>query len=171
MNEPSWIIFGIFGFIFVIFAILGIVFTIIGWRGRKQAQASQGWAATQGVIEATDYQSSTSTDADGDMTTSYTPTIRYRYSVVGAEYTGTRLGFGLQRSYNNPSGAQNALAKYPVGGFITVYYDPANPHESVLERSQGGANLSLIFGIVFLVVSVLCCCVGAGIALVGAAGQ
>jgi hypothetical protein len=40
---------------------------------------------------------------------------------------------------------------------VTVYYNPNNPSEAVLERAAGGSVLGIVIGIIFLLVSL---CVG-----------
>ena len=38
------------------------------------------------------------------------------------------------------------LARYPVERSVTVYFDPANPQRSVLERQQSAGWLALAAG-------------------------
>jgi hypothetical protein len=58
------------------------------------------------------------------------PAVTYSFSVGGVTYQGTRVSLG------NISGtyAQEALARYPAGASVTVFYDPADPSDCVLER-------------------------------------
>jgi hypothetical protein len=102
----------------------------------------------------------TSTDSDGDTSDHYTPKVKYTYQAIGQEYEGDKLGFGFQQSFGSQSKAQAALARFPVGAQVTVYYDPNNPAEAVLERKAGGSTLSLVLGIIFIVVSLCLGCPG-----------
>lgn len=52
--------------------------------------------------------------------------FRYDFTVEGRDYTGERVSFGSVRG-------RRVVEEYPQGAEVTVYYDPANPGESVLE--------------------------------------
>lgn len=58
------------------------------------------------------------------------PAVTYSFAVKGVTYQGTRVSLG------NISGkyAEEALARYPAGASVTVFYDPADPGDCVLER-------------------------------------
>ena len=85
------------------------------------------------------------------MSTAYLRTFDYKWAALA------ELGFGFQQSYGNPSKAQAVLAAFPVGGQVTVYYDPNNPAEAVLERKAGGSIITLVVGIIFVATSL---CIG-----------
>jgi hypothetical protein len=60
------------------------------------------------------------------------PVIVYEYSVGGMNYQGQKITPGLTWS---GSVASKAVARYPAGADVTVYYDPKNPADAVLERN------------------------------------
>jgi hypothetical protein len=61
--------------------------------------------------------------------------VVYQYQVEGAPYTGSRIRAGDQFFAIRLAGdARTTVARYPVGTPVTVFYDPANPAESALER-------------------------------------
>ena len=128
-------------------------------QSRKKAQASQGWPSTAGLINESRVAHSTHTDTDGDSSDSYTPYIEYTYQVGGQTYTGRDLTFGFTQGYGNEAKAQSVLAKYPPGAQVSVYYDPTDPRQAVLERQAGGYGVGLVLGIVFLVIGA---CLGCG---------
>lgn len=75
------------------------------------------------------------------------PRIEYEYRVGFHALIGRRINFaeliaGAQ--------AKEALARYPVGTGVTVYYDPADPSEAVIER-----DLPAFMNAVWIVVGVL----------------
>jgi len=129
-------------------------------KNKQQADASLGWPSTPGQILAADVQHGVSTDSDGDRRDSYSPRVRYSYHANNADYTGDKLGFGFVTGYGSESKARAALMKYPIGGQVTVYYDPADPGNAVLERKAGGSTAGLILGIVFLAVAFCLGCPG-----------
>jgi len=157
------LIFQLIGFccggIFILaFAGAGVFLLVKSFKDRKKAEARQGWPATQGQIIASRISESTSTDSDSDRSTSYSPAVEYTYNVAGQEYKGNKITFGFTQGYGRYAKAQAALARYPLGAQVTVYYDPANPADAVLERKAGGSTVSLVLGIIFILVSLCLGC-------------
>jgi hypothetical protein len=70
------------------------------------------------------------------------PWIEYRYRVNGRDYVGDQIDFG-QWFYDIPY----YLNKYPVGHVVTIYYDPAQPDDAVLEHS--GSLFANVFLLIF----------------------
>jgi len=93
-------------------------------------QAAQSWLSTSGTVLISTVQSRRS----GNSTTVF-PVVVYQYEVDGKGYQGKTIKAGEQylnvRIYGQ---AQETSARYPVGATVTVYYNPANPAESALER-------------------------------------
>ncbi|MEW6083974.1 MAG: DUF3592 domain-containing protein [Chloroflexota bacterium] len=92
--------------------------------------AAQNWSSTMGVVV-----SSTVQVKRGYKTRTEIPVVVYQYQVDGKPYTGQVVKAGEQffsvRLYGD---AQKTVARYPVGAQVMVYYNPANPAESALER-------------------------------------
>jgi len=143
----------------LIFAGIGAFLLYKNNQSRKKASASQSWSSTTGQITEAHVNRSTSTDSEGDMSYSYSPAVQYTYQVAGQAYSGKNLTFGFTTGFSSSSKAEAIIARYPVGSQVTVYYDPANPGEAVLERKAGGSTASLVLGIIFLVVGL---CIGCG---------
>lgn len=60
--------------------------------------------------------------------------------------------------------AAEFAARYAVDAVVPVYYNPANPQESCLEREAPLSNLTLIIGIVLLSICLgFCCSIGIAI--------
>ncbi|MDI6769063.1 MAG: DUF3592 domain-containing protein [Anaerolineales bacterium] len=146
------------GIVILAFAGAGVFLLIKSFKDRKKAEASQGWPATQGQILEARIAESTSTDSDGDTSTSYSPAVKFTYNVAGQEYKGNKITFGFTQGYRNYAKAQAALARYPLGAQVTIYYDPANPADAVLERKAGGNTLAMVLGIILLAISLCLGC-------------
>jgi hypothetical protein len=59
----------------------------------------------------------------------------YSYEVNGQEFQGQTIKAGDQyMSIRFTGDAMKTMSRYPVGSKVTVYYNPANPAESALER-------------------------------------
>lgn len=89
------------------------------------------------------------------------PSVEYEFSVGFHPFRGTRISIG-EIMPGTPE-VQAALKRYPVGGSATVYYDPANPKESVLER-----DLPQKFGMIWIFIAVIAViCVGGVVWFIG----
>ena len=146
------------GFLILLFAGVGGFLIYKSFRDRNKAEISQSWPSTPGQITEARVDRSRRTDSEGDVDYSYAPAIEYTYQVGGQEYSGHNITFGFRKSSSSHAKAEAALARFPIGGQVTVYYDPNNPGEAVLERKAGGSTLSLVLGIVFLVISLCLGC-------------
>jgi hypothetical protein len=93
-------------------------------------QAAQTWSSTMGVVIASTIQVKRSYKSRSEI-----PVVIYQYQVDGKPYVGKVIKAGEQffnvRLYGD---AQKTIARYPVGAQVMVYYNPANPQESALER-------------------------------------
>jgi len=105
---PRWIFMALFAM-----AIASAIAARIAAKARE-AQRAAHWPATEGRIVASKMP------------------LEYAYTVNGVEYRGTRIGIS-DLSAGNPR-ASATLARYPAGRACPVYYDPANPADSLLDR-------------------------------------
>ncbi len=135
-------------------------------QDRKKAAESVSWPSTGGQITEARVERTEHTDSDGDSSYSYVPTVRYSYQVGEQVLTGKRIGFGFGKGYGRPAKAEAALARFAVGSAVTVYYNPADPADAVLERTATGLTAGLIVGVALLLVAA---CLGCPmlVALVG----
>jgi hypothetical protein len=121
----------------------------LGWdtvKAWKQYRKSKDWIPITGLVTAT-YLDETQTD-DG---VTYQPVIKYTYQVMGENYEGSLISFGYKAaSYVNMKKAEKAAARRPLGSQPTVYYDPNDPSQAVLERkfTPSSAFLGLVVGLV-----------------------
>ncbi len=104
----------------------------------QEAEQAIHWPTVEGAILESDIQSETSSSQSRDSqgsttrktTTQYVPRIRYQYRVEGQEYENNIL-----QKIANPGpqrAAQQIAQRYPQGSQTEVYYDPADPQNSVL---------------------------------------
>jgi hypothetical protein len=93
-------------------------------------QTAQAWPSTTGKVLVSSVQSG----RRGRSGTKY-PVVGYQYEVNGKSYTNQTIKAGEQFFNARAIGqAQATVARYPIGANVTVYYNPANPAESALER-------------------------------------
>ena len=93
-------------------------------------QSARSWLDTTGTVLVSTVQSK----RIGRSTSTF-PVVVYQYQVNGITYQGKTIKVGEQYLNVRVFGqAQTTAARYPVGATVTVYYNPANPAESALER-------------------------------------
>ncbi|MBI5966061.1 MAG: DUF3592 domain-containing protein [Chloroflexi bacterium] len=142
MDTLNWIFagLGIFGGIVSVICTVTIPVLILGGIGyfmykRNQQsmayrQSAQSWASTTGTVLMSSVQSRTS----GRSHSTY-PVVVYQYTVSGKTYQSQTIKAGEQFINVRVMGqAQETVGRYPIGSTVTVYYNPANPSESVLEK-------------------------------------
>ncbi len=142
-----------FGSFVLIFGAVAAWLLFTYFQQRRKAGESAGWPATQGkIVLSTVKASTTRHSTDSGMwveRTSYFPKVQYEYSVMGKTYTGGRIAFGASKGFSSRAGAEKVLERYPVGATVTVYYNPDNPADAVLEREMRGGGSLLFVGFAF----------------------
>jgi len=146
------------GIFVLVLLVLGIYLVVFSLRSKKKAEESQNWPGTPGTVTLAEVKRSVNRDEDGNESYDYFPKVEYTYLVGGETLTGKRLAFGGILAQKNPASVQKTLERYPVGGQVTVYYDPNKPSDAVLERQAGGLKWGLIIGIICLVLSLCIAC-------------
>lgn len=137
---------------FILFFV-SIVFIWLGWGYYSKAQMSASWPEAAGkvieskVVEASRSRSGTSSKR------MYKVWVTYDYEVDGRKYRGDQVGF-MDGSSSSESGMAEEVKNYPAGNPVTVYYNPAEPQEAILDRSagiipwlmMGGGALGMLLG-------------------------
>ena len=108
----------------------------VGWflysrrkQGMAAQQASQGWLPTTGTVIKS------RVEVSGGEVTSVTPRVIYTYQVGAVEYQNDQIRAGDRFwSTRSSQDAYQTIDRYPEGMQVTVFYNPANPAESALER-------------------------------------
>ena len=112
---------------------IGLLLVVISLLFGSKQRASQDWPSVTGAV----VNSYVEEYRDADQSPSYYARVVYQYAVDGELYASQQVSFGIVKSYAGQNGASKALQAYPVGKEVTVYYDPADPAEAVLERRIG----------------------------------
>lgn len=95
-----------------------------------KVRRARGWAQAQGRITLSRMGVRRPPAGNEIGTAVNVPDVAYSFKVGGQDYRGTRVSLGdISGKY-----AEEALARYPVGKMVTVFYDPADPGDCVLER-------------------------------------
>lgn len=125
-----------------------LIFCIpIGIVGYQEYQAcrmlarqwhTQVYVPTDGRIISADVIST-----EGSKYTHYHAAFTYKYSVDGLQFTAHRYRYG-----GSPTDSQSAnqiVAAHPAGSTVQVYYDPANPAETVLSPGVMARDVGRLF--------------------------
>ena len=126
-------------FVFLIpaaFAVMGGVFALKSFSLRRQGHICAQWAVASGRI--LEVRGKVKLVEDGDDRRHrddqfFGATVKYAYQVGGRDYRSTRLYVGRPVFGGSPKVAQDIIAKYRSGAAVSVFYDPANPAEAMLE--------------------------------------
>ena len=122
-------------------------FTIKNYR---TASSSNSWPQAQATITRFHI-----TEEPRKGVAYYRPNVEYRFSVEGKDFNGTRLAF---HGYDSPirSNIEEMGVKYAPGTQHAVYYDGADPTQSVIERGVSWlVYLALLVPVVMVIVGPL----------------
>ena len=125
MNSDLIITIAAIGFIFLLFNVifLGVIFT-----AQKDAAAVTKWPTTTGTVLMSTLESRRTNNGRHAQY----PVVLYSYQVGGRSYEGNRIAPGPEVG---GTGAPKRLAKYGTGTQVTVYYNPNDPSDAVLETT------------------------------------
>lgn len=147
--------------IIVLFFFAGMYMFYQYFQEKEAAEESARWSTTQGEITKSDLRREASIESTNSL---YYPDVEYKYEFLDTEYIGQRISFGGETGYSMRSKTEEILEKYPVGQSMTVYYDPNEPEEAVLERNMGtGGKLFMWLGLAFVIFSLCFLCVMVGL--------
>ena len=90
--------------------------------------ASPGWPTTEGKIITRTLGGVRFEEYDGDFYTKIEAFIRYQFTVNDVTYISTSIN-ATDTLYH----PYDVAVQYPEGKVVTVYYNPRNPYQSVLE--------------------------------------
>jgi Protein of unknown function (DUF3592) len=141
----------------LLFAVLGVIAFV---RGRRQASASARWPTVAGIITTSDVIEEAIEDKENDdksfirKTYRYQVDLRYAYQVGKRDFVGTEANWGGAAIYGLREQAEKAAGQYGVGRPVTVYYDPEQPGNAVLEPDNRQGSLTP------LIIAAICAVLG-----------
>jgi hypothetical protein len=103
-----------------------------GEEDKALNKAAQAWPSTTGEVKKS------RVEVHGYDHVNTVPFVEYEYSINGTGYVSSEIyagGLYLRDTARGKSESPyDLIERYPVGMQVTVYYDPANPAKSALER-------------------------------------
>jgi hypothetical protein len=137
-------------FYLILAAIPGVILFAVAYK-LVEVRRARSWPSTPGRVvasgtEALPVPSGGPRSTDTELRNF--ARVEYVYTVGGREYRCDRVSIGENTgNFEVPE----TSARYPVGKAVTVYYDPANPEQAVLERelpSGVGRGLAIFVGLI-----------------------
>lgn len=132
----------------------GIGLLVWGVLRYLDAAASSDWPTVPGKVFSSEVKVSR-TKSKNKIKTTFGANIRYQFQVNNQDFEGTQVSFG-DYSTNDRSHAEAIVKRYAVGSVVTVYYNPDEPGNCVLES---GTNLVVyvfpVIGGVFAIIGLV----------------
>ena len=130
----------------------GSLVFIDGLPNIYKAHQSSSWSSTNGyVTESKIYKKRSSSSKKNKF--KYTISLAYTYEANGKQFNAHQIFFGETKSTSSKARSHAVIEKYPTDSDITVYYDPQEPSQAVLEPGiQSVTYLPLGLGLIFLLV-------------------
>ncbi len=124
--------------IVVVFVFLGLGAgcLLLGSGMSREKEAVARWSPAEGVIRSSG--AVPKTGGRRGLTSGWGPSVSYVYVARGVEHTGSGFTAGGRYWSANRDEVDVWLGPYRPGAAVTVYYDPENPSESVLDRNDYG---------------------------------
>lgn len=118
------------------------------------AAASSDWPTVPGKVLSSEVKVSRTKTKSKNKTT-FGANIRYQFQVNNQDFEGTQVSFG-DYSTNDRSHADAIVKRYAVGSVVTVYYNPDEPGNCVLEPGINWVVYLLpIMGGVFVIIGLV----------------
>ena len=146
----------------------GLLFAGVGSFGYvKEKEALEAGEPVEAEIlssRVVEEESTSSTRRNGrrrtETSTTYYPSITYRYEVEGKDYRSSKVTPGFGRSSKGREWAEQIVAEHPEGAVTTAFVDPAAPDRAFLVEESSRVLYFIFIGVgVALAVGAL---VGAG---------
>ncbi|GAB5494316.1 MAG: hypothetical protein Phog2KO_45310 [Phototrophicaceae bacterium] len=111
---------------------------------------STNWQQSSGTIVSSTVESVFETSGER-----FVGNVVYVYDFENMTYEGDQVNFFGTIYVGNQGDAQQMIAPYPVGSTVTLYVDPNDPTQSVLDRDVSGIIWALVgFGIILTLLSI-----------------
>lgn len=133
-------------YIAIFIALIGLTFFAIGGFALWEEISSTGWPTVTGTVVQSEIKRWPKRKSSYD----YRAQFLYQYQVSAQSYTSERINTARNR-YKSQMAGQEALAAYPVGKNVTVYYHPKHPERALLQPGlRFGTLLKTCLGLFLL---------------------
>jgi hypothetical protein len=125
----------------------GVYYIFLCFRNPRKEAGFSSWSTGEGKMEVLTFP--------GRPGLINNAVMKYTYSVNGQDYVGKNLTLYPNTLFGKGS-LQPIKDKYAEGSRVTVYYNPENPKEAVLEKETGNMKVYfLVWGILNVLLGLL----------------
>jgi hypothetical protein len=144
------------GIIFgLLFTGVGLYVLIRGFTEFRTSKASRDWPSVEGQVTVAMVGTKVGHSSSQGRSRKYSPQVAYTYSILGQQYTSNQVIIGARQWYASRAKAE-ALLTYQPGQQVTVYYNPDNPAQAILEvGATRGTWGTLTIGAVFTILGTI----------------
>lgn len=144
--------------------IIGLLFILLGGgvvssgaRATTKVATSNSWPTVRGTVLSSKVVVDSAGLRSSNKSMRYEADVHYRFTMNGERYESNVLVLEAPKSFADRNLAEKALAAYPKGNEVTVYYEPGNPARSTLEHGGATQNLGVmtLAGGMFLLIGLM----------------
>lgn len=127
--------------------VVGALMIAAALRLSRFAREARTFTRTQGRVVAAHVEELPGPAEEGG--TRYRAIVRYAFVARGRTWESEQVGIGSPAPAETADAgeARRLVARRPVGTVVDVWYDPADPRRSVLERATPGVQVIAPFAI------------------------
>jgi Protein of unknown function (DUF3592) len=133
---------------FAVFAGVGALFCSLFWQSQTEERAVRRWTPAEAVIVASLAQPRAEPQGSEKP---YQWHVQYRYEADGTTHTSTRHRL-KDTGFETMDEALRMVARFAPGSRHPCWFDPAAPHEAVLERPSRAQWLMLAVPLLFVAI-------------------
>lgn len=127
----------------IVYVALWLLVLYFAFFSVPKALKTNGWTETTAtVFENKLIKAQRTHSRTHRQITVYSAKVRYEYDVNGSEHKGVTQKLA-KRADNGAKIHKALLEQYPIGSVLTVYYNPAKPAQSTLQKGVTGLHLLL----------------------------
>ncbi len=116
----------------LVIMVVGGFFVVMGINELQRAIDSQFWPTAPGkVVSSVVHEGWTSGGKGRSRHRTYTPEVKYEFTVDGRAFSGQRINFRVRSE--GQSDALSTVARYPEGATVEVRFHPDDPELCALE--------------------------------------
>ena len=136
----------------IVFLVCGAIGTTAGASLIMTGIKSSGWSKTKGLILSSEVTTSYN---EHHSKTTMTPVVTYKYALNGREYQSRQVSTGDHGS-GDIKQARKVVERYCPGMEVTVFFNPNDPGNAVLEPGLSISSVIILgVGVVFFCAAIL----------------
>lgn len=132
---------------FLTLLLLGHIYLLFHhYQEYRTFQEAESWQATSAKIIHSNVTKQSSYNPDWRVWRhTFYLDLEYEYEIGDHHYTSKQINFAQRASYSEDRVPNAYIKRYPLDQSITVYVNPGNPSEAVIDKYYDKDNVILIF--------------------------